>query len=229
MEGFIQFNNLISSELGLVVNDVQISQPNPILITESIPYSNEYFDFSSSVGTTKYEQREIIIKFSFFSFNRQFINIKNREVATWLYSANKSKLKIDFIQGYFNARVTNILNEHSEGYNYITVTFIADPFIICDAFGADIWDNFNFITDVTENNVFNVTTNRNIELINTGIPVSPKIITSSSMKIRFEGTIFSLKMGINNIPYLYLKNGLNSIEVIEGSGTLEFIFNKINL
>lgn len=224
-KGYLKFNNKSSKEFDIEIEDIKVSIPKPKLIFEKIPYSNEYYDFSNAAGPTQYEQREIKVIFNFLDANRVRINSVYSKLISWLHSSNKSILDIDFIRGHFNARISDISEIKYENYNnFVEVTFIADPFIIGNKYGADIWNEFNFITDNSEVKSYTINGTTTIELINSGVDVVPVISSSSNIKINIDGKSFDLVNGRNRIPILYIKSGLNKIE-LTGSGVVEFDFN----
>ncbi|MFR9071502.1 MAG: hypothetical protein ACLVIU_14160 [Paraclostridium sp.] len=214
-------------DFGLYIEKFKINPPNPIIIKETIPFRSGSFDFSGILndGEREYSDRSIEITLFYQQRDSKVLYNWFDEIQMWLLNTIESELKIDNIRGYFKARVSSITDlNFLRKTGKVKVNFDCYPFKF-EEFAEDIWDEFNFITDVTEFNFFEVDNTKEILIINKGVSVVPNIVCSNEMNLTINNKTFNLKQGKNYIRRLKLKNGENHITV-SGSGTIEFLFSK---
>ncbi|CEN23111.1 Phage-related protein [[Clostridium] sordellii] len=224
----IYFNNKHSFEdFDLYIEHFKINSPTPKIIKETIPFRSGSFDFSSifNDGERQYSDRTIEITFFYQKRDSKVLYNWFDEIQMWLLNVVESELIIENIRGYFKARVASTTDlNFLRRTGKFKVIFDCAPFKF-ERYASDIWDEFNFITDVTEFNFFEVVDSKDILIINKGVSIVPDIVCSSDMTITIRNKTFNLKKGTNHIRKLKLKNGENHIKVT-GSGTIEFLFIK---
>lgn len=226
----ITFNNRNSLDQGLIINSINISPPTPKLITISVPFSNSIYDFSTvnTGGIQVFNNRNINIKFSFKTLNRNSIEPSYLKHITWLLSSPRSTLTISTIAGTIQAKCTQC-SSLSKGLfgGTFTATFDADPFFNMGEYGDYIWDTFNFNTDIAEINSFVVNSGDTIEVINEYMDTIPVITASNPVTISMNGKDIELLKGENNNLNAMLSNGINKITIKKANCTLlTFSFRK---
>ena len=142
-------------------------------------------------------------------------------------SIDFKKLEIDFLEGYFLARLENysdfnLMQEES----LIEVTFLCMPFRQLEKIvGEEEWDTFVFATDVLQETEYIVNKYKNITLYNQSIALETvTIIADSNFKIVYNNVEYSIKNGINKEVFK-LNIGINNLNV-QGTGTIKFVFYK---
>src|SRR5690606_37075075 len=161
------------TDFGLTVADRLIGNPRKIKIKERVPFSNHVYDFSGIYGDQEYEERPITYVFNVKDYKKINLENKKTEVINWLMGPNqKVKLLDDYIPGYyFLAEVEdNIDFDELRFHGRLTVNFTAYPFRIAERDeGHDIWDEFNFLLDYSQETDFNVSGSMDVVLFNPGI------------------------------------------------------------
>lgn len=228
--GNIKFNELKTySDLGFTINDIQISIPAPITKLEKIPFSNTFLDFSSTNGVLEYSTRQISITFKLDKYitNTSSLNSIYFNLINSLTSIDFKKLEIDFLEGYFLARLENysdfnLIQEES----LIEVTFLCMPFRQLEKnVGEEEWDTFVFATDVLQETEYTINNSKNITLYNQSIALETvTIIADSVFKVVYDNVEYSIKNGTNKEVFK-LNIGINNLNV-QGTGTIKFNYYK---
>lgn len=228
--GSIKFNELRTyDDLGFTIADIQIGFPAPITKLEKIPFSNTFLDFSSTNGVLEYSTRPISITFKLDKYitNTSSLNSIYFNLINSLTSIDFKKLEIDFLEGYFLARLENysdfnLMQEES----LIEVTFLCMPFRQLEKIvGEEEWDTFVFATDVLQETEYTINNSKNITLYNQSITLEAvTIIADSNFKIVYNNVEYFIKNGINKEVFK-LNIGINNLNV-QGTGTIKFVFYK---
>lgn len=211
----------------------EIGIPNKKKIKQTVPFSNQTYDYSELFGSQVYEERPI--KYTFNIANREIktkaqMNMVKTEMINWLMtSGGKQKLYDDHYEDYYFLAEIEGSSSFQENwyYGFLEVEFTAYPFMIKERKeGNDIWDTFNFLLDVSQLTTFNIVGSKRVSLINNGAPnVTPKIIANSSFTIIHDGKEFNIKSGTSEDLDFVLRTGDNSMS-IRGNGRIEFIFHQ---
>lgn len=230
----ITFNGKHSyKDMNLMIHSIDIGDPVKIKRKGQVPYSNVEYDFSLAYGGQQYSHRPITVVFTVFnSYNpTNTKNVWERVAAkNWLVNTNgKTKLTYDGLPGYYF--LAEVENEFSYEDNYtdglLTVPFHAYPFMIGERKeGNNIWEHFNFHTDVLQDVDFEINGTKEVTLINAGIPnVVPEVVSSGEMTIRMRNQTFVFPSGNSKSDDFFFVSGKNLL-TIEGNGTIEFNFYK---
>ena len=231
----ITFNGKHSwNDFGLRITDREIGFPSKEKIKVKVPFSNVEYDFSELYGSQTYTDREL--KYSFKVIEKTGLNVKERInltksiLANWFMSSHgKQKLYDDAIPGYyFLAEVEGDMSfQENWDTGVLTATFNAYPFMICDhPEGYDIWDEFNFELDISQQVQFVVNGSLQVTLINPGVPdVIPNITTTSAMTILKDGITYNVPAGESQSSDFALHSGENTLN-ISGNGSISFLFYK---
>lgn len=229
LRGFT-FNGIHNSDMGVVMNNMNIEFPSKKKIKESVPFMNGSYDFSTvgSFGEIVYEQRKITIGIGIPSETKEKLQSMYSKILEWIIDAGKQKLIFDVIPDYYflaEVEESGSLSQVME-YGELSLTFVADPFKISVLnIGNDIWDTFNFEEDYAADTFFNIKGTNNIKLYNPGRPVKPVITSTSAFTMDYNGKTYQINTGVNKVYGLYLQNGDNDIK-LTGTGNIRFDYNK---
>lgn len=156
----ITFNGKSSyKDLGLTMNPERtIGIPNKRKIKITPAFSNMAVDFSGLYGSQPYDERELVYRFNIGGrkiSDKNTMNMVKTKVINWLMgTTGKTKLYDDNIKGYYFLAEVEGNSAFVEDWKMgvLEVTFTAYPFMIAELKeGHDIWDDFNFELDVSQN------------------------------------------------------------------------------
>ena len=223
---YITFNGHTSLEQGLIINTIDIESPKARIITETVPFHNGIYDFSTvATGVQTYDNRKITIKFSFkkFGYNQELTYFN---LSTWLLSSNIDNLVFSHISGKIRGKCIDVskLNKSLFGGTF-TATFSCDPFFSYGNYGEWLWDTFNFNTDTVEINEWIVNKGDSITLINRYMPVSPEITVSDNTTILFSGKKYLLEKGSNILFGFILATESNNLKILDCAPNSKIIIN----
>lgn len=213
------------------VKSRDIGFPNKTKIVSSVPFSNQIYDFSTIYGDQAYSEREIKYVLNVVDpndFTAQRMSLLKTKLINWLMKPNrKVPLYDDTITGYHFLGEVQSENSIEDNFRYgeLTITFTCYPFMIKDlAEGNDIWDDFNFETDVAQVTEYDIVGSKTITLINAGIQTSyPEVTCSADMVVTIDGTTYELKAGVSTgVP---LAIDLNSLTII-GNGHIKLDWHR---
>lgn len=230
MLGSIKFNELRTyDDLGFTIADIQIGFPSPVTKLEKIPFSNTFLDFSSTNGVLEYSTRTISITFKLDKYitNTSSLNSVYFNLINSLSSVDFKKLEIDFLEGYFLARIESCSSfDLMQEDRLIEVVFLCMPFRhIEDSVGNEAWDTFVFDTDILQETEYIVNKSKNITLYNQSIALETvTIIADSVFKVVYDNVEYSIKNGTNKEVFK-LNIGINNLNV-QGTGTIKFNYYK---
>lgn len=212
-----------------VLNTREIKTPSKRKILETIPFFNGDYDFSNLYGGTTYDNRQLVYEFIVRSSNQQQLEYKRMNIENWLMGTNeKTKLIDDNTPNfYYLAECIDLDFEDMYVNGTIKATFDAYPFRIGANYeGNNLWDNFNFESDVLQDTKFTVNGYANVNIYNSSaIDIEPAIIASSEFEIIKDSKKFIVEAGESKDYRFKLKKGENNI-TLKGNGTIEFRFRK---
>lgn len=227
-----EFNHLKSNDdFGLTVIDVIVGYPSVNVVSVSVPFMNGSYDFSSLYGGQTYSNRTVKIKMAIEDMadaSRTRLNILYDRAVNWLYSAQLSTLKIDYIEHLFTGRVTEVSSkEIFINTESIEVTFDCHPLRVSEyEEGNDIWDIFNFEADVAQETEFNVVQTKVIKLINLSVTsITPTVICNSEFDVVINNRTYRFPVGTSRDYRFNLLKGENEL-ILNGTGKIEFKFRK---
>lgn len=217
-------------DFNLTISNPDIGNPSKIKRTERVAFSNFEYDFSRLYGGQEYEERTLTYTFNLaYRDKAEYFYLYEAEVNRWLMTPNEKKvLKDDRIPGYyFLAEAITSGNEFKFVGGSLTVNFKAYPFRISELEeGNDIWDDFNFILDYSQDTTFDINGLKYISLFNPGVSiVYPKIVSTTAMKITKGVTTYTISYGTTESYDFFLEPGENKLK-ITGSGKISFEYYK---
>lgn len=223
-KGFKINNKHTLLDFGAKLKTRSIGLPSEKQVTDSVPYMNGNYNFSRILGKAFYNNRELQYTFLLVK-NKNIYDTENkkRKFLTWLYSLGINEKLYDYAIPtlYFKATVKNIEITDHKGYCEITVTFDAYPFRIDYKNGdSQLWDTFNFETDVLQG-YYTVDGTLNIKLINNSMyDTTVNAISNAEITIKKGVDSYTANSG-NNKGLFKLSKGENNI-TLEGTGTIYF-------
>jgi len=230
----ITFNNKHSSDdFNLILNSKELSTPSKKKIKSGVPGMNSLYDFSTvaSGGEIVYNQRSLKYNFTLICNSKAQLHAQLSEIFEWAQDTPQSQLIDDTIKDYyFMAEIEDsIVIKEKNNIAEITFNFIAEPFKTSLTLeGGDIWDTFNFETDVFQDVAYDIVGSKTITIINTGRLISPVINVTSPMTITINSKTFNLVTGNNSLYGLKLLSGSNSLHVV-GNGSINFIYRVVKI
>ena len=133
------------------------------------------------------------------------------------------------IRGFLHGQRVKIQEPDDEDYYYLGRVTVSDPeggliktFTVTVI--ADTWKYKNGpITEAT----WSATAGSTIVLPNDWRPVSPKITTTGAVTFSYDDKIYSIAgAGTFQFPTITLMHGVNTIEIVEGSGEITFTYQE---
>ena len=233
MNGF-KFNNKHSwTDYHVYMESKSIQPPGKKKIKLDVPFMNGSYDFSTvgSSGEITYTERLVSVVISFPTKSKQQLYAQYSKALAWLQDVNKSKLIFDDIKDYYFMAEVEDASSFEEVFRFgkLHLTFVCEPFKTnINLEGGDIWDIFNFETDVFQETAHDIVGSKTITIINTGRIISPVINVTSPMTITINSKTFNLITGNNTLYGLKLLNGSNSLYIV-GTGKINFIYRVVKL
>lgn len=228
------FDGVHSTQYGLdVQSDKSVGLPAKKKITVDIPYSSSVIDLSGLYGIQAYEEIEIEVPFHVMdrvNMQKERLYMLWHKAINWLESKNSKVWLVDDVDPdwHYLAEVQEApsWDEFKTAHGTLTVKFTAYPFRIKNtAEGDDVWDTFNFDTDIAQVVEYDISGSKTIELYNLGLTQStPAITATGSFKIESNGVSFEVETGTSEVDWA-LAPGLNTI-VITGTGHIAFNFHR---
>ncbi|EKZ4877805.1 phage tail protein [Listeria monocytogenes] len=218
-------------DYGLICKEKSIGFPDKEKIEESVPFSNEVYDFSTLYGTQTYKERKISYTFYVYDDLASTVEVmtaKKIRAANWLMNSNRTKLIDDDIEGYyFLAEAINIDFPEQGIVGQLKVEFTAYPFKTrVEEEGSDAWDAFNFESDIAQNVSYLIDRTENIKIFNAGTNDSKVLVNASSMmEIKTNNKIFKVPRGESESDDFFFVPGENDL-VVTGNGTIDFHFHR---
>lgn len=227
-EGF-QFGDFSSITEGWYMVTVTKDTPAEKEILGSVPYQQGVYDFSMLGDQRYFDNRQI--SYDVIIPNQDYTSRKflEQDIKRRLMKYGVSRLDDTHDADYYwLGKCKSVKVTDTAPTNKLTATIIFDcyPFAIKSAEeGNDIWDDFNFETDIAQivkhsvNNSSKVITLYNIG--SNAVPVDLKV--TGNISIKFGSRTWALTQSAKSL--LTLPIGLNELTVT-GTGTIEFVFHR---
>lgn len=121
-------------DYGLTIKDMDLGQPEQVVIEQTVPYMDGSWDFSFLNGRPVYRKRNITITFNIIGENENDVYRKKCEVVRWLMSSRGNALEIDCLRDFVFQNVTARIDTKSfimksRRAAELTVVFKTDPYI----------------------------------------------------------------------------------------------------
>lgn len=184
------------NDLGMILTNAEIGQPEPITHFIEVPGRSMPIDATDAVyGGIKYKSRQISLTFavehSFQQFHQAYSRIAN------LWHGKKVKISFDTDpNSYYMGRAAVSAEKTTKGVDQISVAITAEPFkyYVQKPTGDYIWDDINFDQDILQN-FQNVAIPANkvtaVSVTAGDRPLTPTIATTHAMQVTVKGKIYS--------------------------------------
>lgn len=184
------------NDLGMILTNAEIGQPEPITHFIEVPGRSMPIDATDAVyGGVKYKSRQISLTFavehSFQQFHQAYSRIAN------LWHGKKVKISLDTDpNSYYMGRAAVSAEKTAKGVDQISVVITAEPFkyYVQKPTGDYLWDDINFEQDILQN-FQNITIPANaateVSVIAGDRPLTPTVTTTKAMQVTVKGKIYS--------------------------------------
>lgn len=225
-------------DYGLRLLTKEVTMPEKVPVIVKLPYSNSIVDLSALYNHQVFNDRTFTTTFlltAWESHTKEQLYEKWTEIVNWVMGTPGRQPLIDDIMSdyhYLGEVVTAPSWDEMRLYGKLTVEWTCYPFRIHAALeGDDIWDDFNFDTDVAQETGFDVTDTMKVTLLNTGTqPAQPTIIAGAAFTVAVAGgQTYKLEKGTitaANAAYPFTLPVGTSELTITGSGHIEFQWHK---
>lgn len=211
----IYFDDINSyDDLGLILKPREIPSAEPNLILVDVEGRDGALDMSEALtGEITYKNIVMPLEFSVIdpvkNWDKKLSAIKNK------MHGRKMKITLSSdLDYYWVGRVKVLDFSSSKALGNLAIECNVEPY----KYKKDI-------TIVSQN----VKAGDVITLTNDRKSVVPKITSNAILKIKHKETTYSISEGTFKILDIVLKEGINTIEVLEGSGTLSFEYQEKSL
>ena len=209
----ITFGNYHSySDLGLILTSKTIGTPTPKIETIDLPGGDGVLDLTEFFGEVKYGNRKLSFDFATVVPKAQFLS-HFTAVQNALHGKKMRIILDDDPLSYYMGRIT--VNEWKADKNIGKFT------VDCDC------EPFKYALDETVIS-HTVSGTKAIILINGRKRAVPEVAVSGSIKITYQGNVWSLGSGSFTLPELELVQGANAL-TLDGTGTVTFTWQEGDL
>lgn len=187
-------------DFNLEIATRKISPPKQKRITETVPYMNGIYDFSSLNDEIALENRILTYEFDISEVYTENMDIIKTKFLNWIYQTNEEKIEDDYIPNYyFVGSLESVDWQEDFGKGTIGVSFSVYPYMISK---NEIIKNINISEEL-------------IEVIETNSShiINPTIITDSNINIEINDKTFSLSEGTWQDSDIYFNSGVNNIKI----------------
>lgn len=199
------------NDFGLEIGERNISFPQINRITESVPYQNGEYDFSSLNGEITYGNRDIKYSFDIAELTTEEMEIQKDKISMWLNNIIDEDILDDYIQDYhFKGSLKKIDWKEDFGSATLEITFSVHPY----KYSNDVTEIEYIIEEQT-------TIQLNTDSAHSIIPI---ITCEGDIIIEKENNTYALTTGTyNDLDFSLDKENLL---VISGPGKIKFSFVK---
>lgn len=229
-EGII-IDSFNSMQENLFLIDRAAPSPDEKEVVESIPFMNGSYDFSMIFGERFFEDRELTYQFMLFNLPYRERKVFETKLKRKLLPIGITEIYDTHDKDYFwLGKVTRIDVKDNEEMHCLEIEIIikAHAYMFRKILeGQDVWDEFRFDSDVSQDVKFHLTSEfKDILLINVGqTGLVPKITVEGNATVEFHNRIYQLNTGQIKDDRFSLSVGLNELK-IKGFGTIEFEFRR---
>lgn len=198
------------------VKERKIGAPKKKSIKETVPFSNETYDFTAINGEIYWEERTLEYIFEITANTPEELEEKKRLFTSWVMNVMNKELHDPFILDYhFIATFDSIDMDDSEiEKSTITVTFTAFPYMLANSKKVYKVDMVDY--SVYTLNVVNDSSHR----------ITPKVVADAPFMLLSDNGIMTFSAGEITDGVFVLAVGVNTFEFVKKDGnatlTIEF-------
>lgn len=196
----------LTTDFDSYIAERTLSNPKKKSIKQTVPFSNEAYDFSAIDGEVYYEERDLQYTIDIAEVSTTAMEQKRSDLLEWLYSVQNVDIFDPYLTGY-HLKGSFESSQWSEDFNYsrLVISFKVYPYKIANQ---------------SATNQFNIGGNTNISVNNTSShPIVPALTATASMSVTIGNRTYNIPSGTSKIPTFKLGKGANSIRV-SGNGRL---------
>ncbi|MGV3051483.1 hypothetical protein [Streptococcus hyovaginalis] len=223
---YIEFGEFNSQSWGMYLHNRYSPSPEEKEVIEDIPFMQGVLDFSMVLGERIFTNREIEYEFKLANTEYEERKTVERKLKEVLMMPGKNRLYDTHDNNYYwlgKCKSVHVKHDPIKRNFIATITFDCYPFMFTlKEYFDDVWDTFDFDTDVAGFTRYVVDGVKDIILINTSsVTVGPEITTSDDMTITSDGQSYYYRGGSSVDLSFGLKPGINHI-TIKGNGIVKF-------
>ena len=193
-----------------------ISAPKKKIIKETVPFSNETYDFSAINGEIYWEERTLKYVFEIMANTPEELEEKKQPFLAWVMNVNSEEIHDPFITDYhFIGTFNDIEIDDSEiEKSTITVTFTAYPYMISDTKRRSVY----YLSETEK--VINVANNSSHR-------ITPTFICDVECRVVKGNSSYVIPVGEIKDARFMLAPGMNTLKIscpVDEIGTLEIEF-----
>lgn len=226
-EGFI-FGDYDSRENNMFLISRNAPTPSEKEITESVPYMQGVYDFSTLNFDRYFENREVTYQVMLFENEYENRKRPEQDIKRNLMKLDIQPLYDTHDQGYHwlgKCKSVTVEDDEEKGTLSCSIVFDCYPFAIYnEAEGSDIWDDVYFPHWIFQETKYTVNGSQSISLFNIGSKSAEcELIVTGTVNVSGSFGTLSLTAGNYKDTQLVLAMGENKLS-LSGNGTIEFKF-----
>ena len=226
-EGFI-FGDYDSRENNMFLISRNAPTPSEKEITESVPYMQGVYDFSTLNFDRYFENREVTYQVMLFENEYENRKRPEQDIKRNLMKLDIQPLYDTHDQGYHwlgKCKSVTVEDDVEKGTLSCTIVFDCYPFAIYNsAEGSDIWDDVYFPHWIFQETKYTVNGSQSISLFNIGSKSAEcELIVTGTVNVSGSFGTLNLTAGNYKDTQLVLAMGENKL-TLSGNGTIEFKF-----
>lgn len=226
-EGFI-FGDYDSRENNMFLISRDAPTPSEKEITESVPYMQGVYDFSTLNFDRYFDNREVTYQVMLFENEYENRKYPEQDIKRSLMKLDIQPLYDTHDQGYHwlgKCKSVTVEDDAEKGTLSCTIVFDCYPFAIYNSEeGSDIWDDVYFPHWIFQETKYTVNGSQSISLFNIGSKSAEcELIVTGTVNVSGSFGTLNLTAGNYKDTQLVLAMGENKLS-LSGNGTIEFKF-----
>lgn len=196
----------------------EIGEPKKKSIKETVPFSNEVYDFTKINGEIYWEERVLTYVFEILADSPIELEEKKRNFKKWIMNVHKQRLYDPYIEDYyFTATFDDISCDDSEiEKSTITVTFTANPYMTSEFYKAYeiVATEESQAVEIYCNSCHGIVP----DIVNLEGDIVLGIDSNPESDYGYIGSSYNLSAGITRNTSIKLTPGLNKFHINSVSG-----------
>jgi hypothetical protein len=189
------------------VKERQIEAPKKKSIKETVPFSNQTYDFSGINGEVYWEARTLEYVFEITGNTAEEMEEKKQRFVSWVMNVVDAELHDPFIPDYhFLATFESISFDDEVEKTTISVEFAAYPYKIANSKTVRV---LALSANEVSVNILNRSDHR----------IAPTFISDTAFELKMNGTSYSVSAGTTFDSSFMFAQGNNAIAIRSASGT----------
>ncbi|MCC5894828.1 MAG: hypothetical protein JJU16_05140 [Alkalibacterium sp.] len=187
-------------------------------------------DFSLMLGEPVFNNRVIRYGVKTYVEDPEWFRLLKTRVENWLIDGRIDEIEDDYEGSYYykgKCLSVELGDDSAKGEASYVLTFECYPFKKAELYeGNDVWDEFNFYLDYSQDIEFDVNGSQEITLMNIGsTSVVPRIVADSNFSVTKDNQVLNVTPGENKNDDFRLMKGENKL-TITGTGNIKFEYYK---